>query len=62
MAINKNKYLSKKLQNMSESATLKMAQKARDLRAKGHEVISLSLGEPDFDTPEHIKEEAKKST
>jgi len=46
---------------MSESATLKMAQKARDLRSKGYEVISLSLGEPDFDTPDHIKEAAKKA-
>jgi len=61
MAINKNKYLSSKLQNMSESATLKMAQKARDLRSKGYEVISLSLGEPDFDTPDHIKEAAKQA-
>lgn len=34
---------------------------ARDLTAKGHNVISLSLGEPDFDTPEHIKEAAKKA-
>ncbi len=40
---------------IAESETLKMAQMARDLRAKGHDVISLSLGEPDFDTPEHIK-------
>ncbi len=51
--------LSRKLQNMSESATIKMAQKARDLKAQGHDVISLSLGEPDFDTPDYIKEAAK---
>lgn len=53
--------LSKRVQNMSESATIKMAQLARDLKAKGHDVISLSLGEPDFDTPNHIKEAAKKA-
>ena len=53
--------LSQRVQNMSESATIKMAQMARDLAAKGHHVISLSLGEPDFDTPDHIKEAAKKA-
>ncbi|MGB0863277.1 MAG: pyridoxal phosphate-dependent aminotransferase [Saprospiraceae bacterium] len=46
---------------MSESATIKMAQMARELKAQGHDVISLSLGEPDFDTPDHIKEAAKKA-
>jgi aspartate aminotransferase len=40
---------------MAESETLKMARMARELKAKGHDVISLSLGEPDFDTPDHIK-------
>ena len=53
--------LSQRVQNMSESATIKMAQMARDLAAQGHHVISLSLGEPDFDTPDHIKEAAKKA-
>jgi len=47
--------------NMAESATLKMSQLARELRAEGHDVISLSLGQPDFDTPDHIKEAAKKA-
>lgn len=47
--------------NMAESATLKMSQLGRELKAKGHDVISLSLGEPDFDTPDHIKEAAKKA-
>jgi len=47
--------LSQKVSSMSESATIKMSQKARNLRAQGHDVISLSLGEPDFDTPDHIK-------
>jgi len=47
--------LSQKVASMSESATIKMSQKARNLKAQGHDVISLSLGEPDFDTPSHIK-------
>lgn len=55
------KQLSHLAQNLSESATIKMAQMARDLAAKGVDVISLSLGEPDFDTPAHIKEAAKKA-
>ncbi len=51
-------YISDRLQNMAESATIKMSQLARELRTQGHNVISLSLGEPDFDTPEHIKQAA----
>ncbi|MBL0081013.1 MAG: pyridoxal phosphate-dependent aminotransferase [Saprospiraceae bacterium] len=47
-----------KIQEMTESATIRMAQKARELASKGVNVISLSLGEPDFDTPEHIKDAA----
>jgi aspartate aminotransferase len=46
---------------MEESATLRMTQLARNLKAQGHDVISLSIGEPDFDTPDHIKEAAKKA-
>jgi aspartate aminotransferase len=53
--------ISDRVLNMEESATLKMAGLARALRAAGKEVISLSLGEPDFDTPDHIKEAAKKA-
>ena len=53
--------LSKRILNMEESATIKMAQLARDLKAQGKDIISLSLGEPDFDTPEHIKEAAKQA-
>ncbi|MEM7101810.1 MAG: pyridoxal phosphate-dependent aminotransferase [Bacteroidota bacterium] len=53
--------LSRRILEMEESATIKMAQMARDLKAKGYDVISLSLGEPDFDTPEHIKAAAKKA-
>lgn len=51
--------LSQRVINMSESATLAMAQKARDFKAKGIDVISLSLGEPDFKTPKHIQQAAK---
>ncbi len=50
--------LSDKVKRLPESATLKMARLARELRAQGKDVISLSLGEPDFDTPQHIKEAA----
>ncbi|MEM8909931.1 MAG: pyridoxal phosphate-dependent aminotransferase, partial [Bacteroidota bacterium] len=50
--------LSDRILRMAESATIKMAQVARDLRAQGHDIISLSLGEPDFDTPAHIKNAA----
>ena len=46
-------------QRLSESATIAMAQKARELKNAGKDVIALSLGEPDFNTPEHIKEAAK---
>ena len=53
--------LSKRVLSLQESATIKMAQLARELSAEGHEVISLSLGEPDFDTPQHIKEAAKQA-
>lgn len=51
--------LSQRILNMQESATLKMSALARELRAEGHDVISLSIGEPDFDTPDHIKQAAK---
>ncbi len=58
MSSNKNR-LSQRVMAMEESATIKMAQLGRELAAKGHKVINLSLGEPDFDTPVHIKEAAK---
>ena len=61
MSVSTASPVSAKIQNMSESATLKMAQLARELKAKGHDVISLSIGEPDFDTPQHIKEAAKRA-
>jgi len=53
--------LSSLLQRFSEPETLKMAKLGRELRAKGIDVIDLSLGEPDFDTPQHIKEAAIKA-
>ena len=54
-------FLSDRVLRMKESATLRMAQLGREVRDQGHDVISLSLGEPDFDTPEHIKEAAKRA-
>jgi aspartate aminotransferase len=51
--------LSDRINNMSESATLAMAAKARELKAEGKDIISLSLGEPDFKTPQHIQDAAK---
>jgi aspartate aminotransferase len=51
-------FLSDTLSRVKPSATIVMTQKARDLRAQGKDVISLSVGEPDFDTPDHIKEAA----
>jgi len=59
MSTTKTSPLSDRVLRMKESATLKMAQLGREVKAKGHDVISLSLGEPDFDTPVHIKDAAK---
>ena len=56
-----NKFLTNKVNNLSASATLAMAAKARELRSKGVDVIGLSLGEPDFNIPEFIKEAAVKA-
>ena len=53
--------LSSRLDLFAEPETLKMAKLGRELRAKGIDVIDLSLGEPDFDTPEHIKTALKKA-
>jgi aspartate aminotransferase len=53
--------LSSILSRFNEPETLKMAKLGRELRAKGIDVIDLSLGEPDFDTPKHIKDAAKKA-
>ncbi len=53
--------LSDRINNLEESATLAMAAKAREFKANGIDVISLSLGEPDFKTPKHIQEGAKQA-
>jgi aspartate aminotransferase len=53
--------LSSRLERFSEPETLKMAKLGRELRSQGIDIIDLSLGEPDFDTPEHIKEAAVKA-
>ncbi|NNL16262.1 MAG: pyridoxal phosphate-dependent aminotransferase [Flavobacteriaceae bacterium] len=50
--------LSERIINMSTSATLAMAAKARELRSEGKDIIGLSLGEPDFNTPDYIKDAA----
>ncbi|WP_437921377.1 pyridoxal phosphate-dependent aminotransferase [Sphingobacterium sp. LRF_L2] len=52
-------YLSDRINNLSESATLKMTKLGRELAAKGINVISLSVGEPDFNTPDNVKNAAK---
>lgn len=56
-----NQYLSERIINMETSATLAMAAKARELRQAGKDIIGLSLGEPDFNIPDFIKEAAKKA-
>lgn len=54
-----NNELSNRLNSLSTSATLAMAQKSIELKEQGIDVINLSVGEPDFNTPDHIKEAAK---
>ncbi len=54
-------YLSERIKSLSVSQTIAMDQKSRELRAKGIDIISLSLGEPDFNTPDYVKEAAKKA-
>ena len=56
-----NQLLSERILNMATSATLAMAAKARELKGQGKEIIGLSLGEPDFNTPDFIKEAAKQA-
>jgi len=56
-----NQLLSERIINMSTSATLAMAAKARELKNEGKDIIGLSLGEPDFNTPDFIKNAAKKA-
>ncbi len=54
-------YLSNRINLLAESETLAMTRRSRELRAQGFDVINLSIGEPDFDTPDHVKEAAKKA-
>lgn len=56
-----NHVLSDRINNLAVSQTLAMAALARELKAQGKDIISLSLGEPDFNTPDFIKEAAKKA-
>lgn len=56
-----NHLLSDRINNLSTSQTLAMAALARELKAQGKDIISLSLGEPDFHTPDFVKEAAKKA-
>ena len=53
--------LSKRISRFQPSVTVQISQKARDLRSKGKDIISLSSGEPDFNTPDEIKTEAIKA-
>ncbi len=53
--------LSNRLNRLAPSATLAMSQKSGEMKAQGIDVINMSVGEPDFNTPEHIKEAAKKA-
>ncbi len=53
--------LSNRLRNLQPSATLAMSQKSSELQAQGIDIINMSVGEPDFNTPDHIKEAAKKA-
>ena len=53
--------LSERLQRLQPSATLAMSQRSSELKAQGVDVINMSVGEPDFNTPDHIKEAAKKA-
>lgn len=61
MTTEKESLLSHRIQVMEESQTIGMAKKARELAAKGFDVINLSFGEPDFPTPQHIRDAAKKA-
>ncbi|SFE51565.1 pyridoxal phosphate-dependent aminotransferase [Thermophagus xiamenensis] len=56
-----NNYLSNRLLRLAESETIAMSQRSRELQSKGVDIINLSVGEPDFPTPEHIKEAGKRA-
>ena len=52
-------HLSDRIKSMTESATIAMSQLSREMKAQGIDVISLSIGEPDFNTPDKVKQAAK---
>ncbi|MCX6182148.1 MAG: pyridoxal phosphate-dependent aminotransferase [Bacteroidetes bacterium] len=54
-------HISQRVQSLVESATIAMTAKSRELKAQGLDIISLSIGEPDFNTPDHVKNAAKKA-
>ncbi len=54
-------FLSNRVKSLAVSQTLAMSQKSSELRAQGIDVINLSVGEPDFNTPAHIKEAARRA-
>ena len=53
--------LSSRANSSDEGAIIRMAQKSRELRAKGRDIVALTVGEPDFDTPENIRDAAKEA-
>ena len=53
--------ISDRVNSLAVSQTLAMSQKSAELKAAGVDVVNMSVGEPDFNTPEHIKEAAKKA-
>jgi aspartate aminotransferase len=55
------KSLSPRGSTADEGAIIRMSQKARELRSKGHDIVALTLGEPDFDTPVHVRDAAKRA-
>jgi aspartate aminotransferase len=59
--MNTSLYASQRILSLAESATLGISKKVRQLKAEGRDVIGLTLGEPDFDTPAYIREAAKKA-
>jgi len=54
-------FLADRINQMEESQTIGMAKKARELASKGIDVVNLTLGEPDFQTPQYIKDAAKRA-
>lgn len=57
----KNSIISQRIQNIAESATLEMTRRSRELKARGLDIINLSIGEPDFNTPDPVKDAAREA-